>query len=230
MLNIGQSAGKNYAYLLGVYLGDGCVTQSGRTKNLAFRLNTIDMDFAVAVKEALCQLTGKNVWIGTYPVKKSSKPNNGLGCVCTDFCNHLVEITKNKTIIPDLVTRWPNDIKKEFIIGLMDSEGYVAEDKRVETNRRYFMGYKSCDPWIYDLVNIMHSVGIKTNKLREEKPRKPWYKIPRVFTIKIQSWVDAGMYFNIRRKQKRVEMFVKYPSYSIRKRRRLSSETIRSDS
>jgi len=126
-MKIGQSAGKSYAYILGVYLGDGCVTHSGDGYPL-FRLNTIDEDFALAVKKALNDLVDNPVSISCHAVKKSSKPNWVLCCCSTELSRHLVDVTDGKKKIPDVISRWDRGMKISFIEGLMDSEGYVASE------------------------------------------------------------------------------------------------------
>ena len=83
-----------------------------------------------------------------------------------------------------------------FIVGLMDSEGFVAGNSN-HTGRRYYMGFKSCDVWVPEFVQILNSVGILVGKIGIEKPLKPGYKTPRRFAIKMQSWVDSGARFNI---------------------------------
>lgn len=227
-MKIGQSAGKSYAYLLGVYLGDGCVTRpSTRSakERQCFRLNTIDQDFADVTVKALLDLTGKRASISKHPVKKSSKPNHSLYCGCDELCRVLVEDTAHKQRIPSYVTEWDRPNKLAFIAGLMDSEGYVGANKN-PTNRRYYMGYKSCDAWVRDFVKLLESVGIRTGKVADEVPRKVGYKIPTRFTIKMQSWIDSGARFNIARKQARVDAWASFGPYEQRKRhpRRLSSE------
>lgn len=227
MMKIGQSAGKSYAYILGVYLGDGCVTHSGDGYPL-FRLNTIDEDFALAVKKALKDLVDNPVSISCHAVKKSSRPNWALCCCSTELSRHLVDVTDGKKKIPDVVSGWDRGMKISFIEGLMDSEGYVAADNRFETARRFFMGFKSCDVWFHDFVALLDEVGIAHGKVTEEKPRREGYKIPRRIYIKIQSFHDSGARFNIARKQNRVNEFIDNPAYTQRKiGRRLPSETTR---
>lgn len=229
---IGQSAGKSYAYLLGVYLGDGCVTHApDRYGNSlpVFRLNTIDADFAAAVKAALADLTDRAVWLGSHPVPKSTKPNYALRCGDPEICRRLVDDTKSKTELPDMVFVMPREERLAFIAGLMDSEGFVAANKSNPTNRRYYMGYKSCDPWVPDFISLLAMAGIRIGKIGVEKPLKPGYKTPMRFAIKMQSWIDAGAYFNIRRKQARVEEWASAGAYERRATytRRLTSETAR---
>jgi hypothetical protein len=213
-MKIGQSAGKSYAYLLGVYLGDGCVTtQQGQ---LVFRLNTIDQDFAEATKAALSEFTDRPVSIHKHDVKKSSKPNYSLRCGDSDIARHLREVTENKQIIPAFVYSWGKPEKLAFIAGVMDSEGFVAAKTGCTSNRRFYMGYKSCDAWVPDFIRILESVGIRIGKVSQEKPRKEGYKTPTRFHIKMKSWIDSGARFNIARKQGRVDEWGSAPAYSCR--------------
>lgn len=223
---IGQEAGKNFAYVLGVFLGDGCVT-TNFGKSL-FRLNTIDEDFAKAVKAALQTLSATNVALSVHPVSKSSKPNWSLAIRDADLCLRLAIDTDYKAKIPEYVFGWPRDLKLASIVGLMDSEGFVAANSNT-SGRRFYMGYKSCDPWVPKLISLMQSVGIQIGKIGVERPLKPGYKTPRRFAIKMQSWIDSGARFNIARKQKRVDEWaatVPDPR-GLRFRAKFSSETLR---
>lgn len=224
---IGQSVDKSYAYLLGVFLGDGCVTNTPDGYPV-FRLNTIDADFADATRQALGALSRYPVNINVHAVKKSSKPNHSLRCGDTALCRRLLADTDRKAKLPDGILAWPIDCRRAFIGGLMDSEGFVAANRN-STNRRFYMGYKSCDPWVPEFIAVLQSVGIKIGKLGVEQPRLPGYKTPRRFAIKMQSWIDSGCRFNIRRKQDRVEEWASAGAYERRARRprRLISETTR---
>lgn len=231
---IGQSAGKSFSYLLGVYLGDGCVTtQKGR---LVFRMNTKDEDFALSVERALNCLTKHKIGIHKVIDNRWNKPcmTFQLRCGDTDIAKILREHTENKTKIPDYVFDWNTENQKAFIAGLMDSEGYVSEKKTIPsdcnilTNRRFHMGFKSCDIWVNDFVKILQNVGVKIGNISQEKPLKEGYKIPTRFQIKMKSWVDANCYFTIARKQKRVETWKSFPAYTQRtvNPKRLTPETI----
>lgn len=201
---IGQEAGKDFAYILGVYLGDGCVTKRSGSNKVCFRLNTIDQDFAEAVRGSWERLTGVSGYLTCYPVSKSSKPNWAFGASGDEMCERLVNDTNRKKTIPAYVFGWPCAQKLAFIAGLMDSEGFVAANRN-HTGRRFYMGYKSCDPWVMDFVRLLNSVGILIGKIGVERPAKVHYKTPRRFTIKMQSWIDSGARFNIARKQRRVD-------------------------
>jgi hypothetical protein len=228
---IGRSAAKSYAYLLGVYLGDGSVDEyddNGKYRRLRYTQSAIDLDFIEAVAAAFRCLTTQSVWYRTYPEPRG-KPKTCLRCGDEALCAKLQRDTEKKQKIPDYVHSWDADLKLAFIAGLMDSEGFVAHKTGGIIGRSFYMGFKSCDVWVPEFIQILQSVGIRVGKISQEIPRKPSYKVPTRFRIKMQSWVDAGAYFNIRRKQDRVDRWAATEPYSERSRypRRLSSETTR---
>ena len=225
-MTIGQSAGKSYAYLLGVYLGDGCVSVDERGYHM-FRVNTIDEDFALAIKAAIANVSQKNVTIHKQIVKKSSKPNYALTCCDQELCkNLLIDTGGDKSLWPMFTLL---ESEKEFIVGLMDSEGFVAKNTKNHTGRAYYMGFKSCDAWVPEFVKLVQSVGLKIGKVSKCPPYREHYKVPTRFHIKMQSWVDSGMRFNIKRKQDRVDRWAATEPYSERSLfpRKLTSETSR---
>lgn len=228
---IGQSADKSFAYVLGVYLGDGCVIREDSGKH-SFRMGTIDKDFADATANALREVTDATVSVnGPYRPTNKGADFWQVYSGCTTLAERLMSDTEGKTRIPAYVFTYSSDVKLAFIAGVMDSEGFVAQStatpKAGFTNRSFYMGYKSCDVWVPDFLTILHSVGIRTGKVSQEKPRKPWYKVPTRFHIKMQSWIDSGARFNIARKQDRVERWAACVPYSERRYRprRLVSET-----
>lgn len=221
-MKIGQSAGKSFAYLFGVYLGDGCVTKAAYH---CFRLNTIDHDFALATERALSEVTDYTVTIKKHDVKRG-RPNHALYCGDPDLGKFLVALTKDKQELPAFIWTASRDEKLAFISGLMDSEGFVAANSN-PTNRRYYMGFKSTDVWVPDFIRLLESVGVQVGKVSKEKPLKPGYREPTRFTIKMKSWIDSGAKFNIARKQSRVDEWNAAGAYERRSKfpRRLSSET-----
>lgn len=221
---IGQSDGKSFAYLLGVYLGDGCVTdiwnEQRQKRYIRFRLNTIDKDFAEATANAIEVITGKKYAVcGPYQDERfpKSAPQYMLACYADALCDRLVKETDGKRKMPEWIFSADKEIRLAFIAGLMDSEGFVAERKNYPTNRRYFMGFKSCDLWVPEFVRLLNETGIRTGDLRTEEPRKAHYKRAWVFKVKMQSWIDAGGYFKCSRKQKRVDEWESIGPYELRK-------------
>jgi hypothetical protein len=203
-VKIGQSAGKSWEYLVGVFLGDGCVTYTGDRRYPVFRLNTIDEDFMQATKEALHDLTDRHVSVSKEAVKRSPRPNYALRCSDPEICALLKSQTDEKKKLPDWIWGADQDARLAFIAGLMDSEGYVSR----QFGRRaglFYMGFKSTDVWFDDFVRVLHMSGILTGKIGKEGPIKPHYRPSKRVTIKLASWVRSGAYFNIARKQVKVD-------------------------
>lgn len=225
-MEIGQSAGKSFAYLVGVYLGAGCITAGPRGRPV-FRLNTIDEDFAQAVKEAIVRVYDPDnlPYICKHEVSKSSKPNYALWCGSQKLCEALLAETGGTKSWPQGIAGWSVDEQKGFIIGLMDSEGFVAKNNN-PSGVGYYMGFKSCDPWVPNLISLMQHIGLRIGKVQTEKPVKAHYKPPTRFHINMSSWVEHGMRFNIIRKQGRVDRWASYPGRE-RMRSKLTSETTR---
>ena len=212
---IGQSAGKSFAYILGVYLGDGCVTTwrcKGKSDRLAFRLNTIDQDFAQAVKAALENMSERTVTIGSHAVKKSTKPNWYICLHDREICERLVRETNKKMEIPCYVYSWPNDHKLAFIAGLMDSEGHVS----INSRGSIYIGFRNTANWFMEAVRVFQSVGLVVGKLGKEilPSGKQYHRV----SFKLASWLKSGAFFNIARKQERVDKW---------HAAKLTSETIR---
>lgn len=221
---IGKPAEKNFAYILGVYLGDGCITKDQYAHR--FRLNTIDIEFATATKNAFVALGSGQGSLTVHAVKKSSKPNCAFTVRHDEVCQALMRDTEGKKKIPDYVFEWSRENQLAFITGLMDSEGFVAANSN-STNRRFYMGFKSCDVWVPEFIRLLEIVGVKIGKVQTEKPLKPHYKAPTRFTIKMKSWIDQGCRFNIPRKQERVEQWNSAGAYENRAKfpRRFLPET-----
>lgn len=201
---IRQSAGKIEAlcYLTGVYLGDGWIGEvQNRTR---FRLNTIDRDFAKATVEAIEILTGRRYAISEHPVKKS-KNNNYSVTALIDELGFIKDLCNHKTVIPEYVWKAHKKAKTAFVAGIMDSEGYCANG----TKNRKSLGVKAVDKWIMDFYKFMDSLGVQVGKQGFEL--LPSGKTSVRYHFNITSFNDAGCYFNIRRKQQRIEDWLLNP-------------------
>lgn len=209
MHKIGQSAGKTWAYLLGVYLGDGCVYN--HQGYLAFRLNSIDKDFVEAAQSAIHELSDRKTQLhGPYMDKRFPKAAAHWELRSGDvrLCEALREETKDKKEIPSWLFAASRDERLAFIAGVMDSEGFcsVNVEKRVG-----LLGIKTTDIWFDDFLRLTQSVGIVHGKIGIEEPRKPHYGVPRRVSFSLVSWVNSGAYFTIGRKQRKVGEWLKLP-------------------
>ena len=203
-MNNGQSAGKDYAYLLGVYLGDGTI--SLRTDNCyRFSLEVIDMDFIDRTRESIKSVTGKNF----TNVKCRSR-----GMMMEDIYSFAVhdmmfkdmkESTEDKKFIPQFVFEADREVKIAFLEGLMDSEGWIVERKNKAGIKQYQMGFSCTSSWTYDVWQLFRSIGVSCCEpyILHQKNKKDCI----CFTINLASWVQSGILFSIKRKQDRVDRY-----------------------
>lgn len=218
MINNYQNS-QPYAYILGVYLGDGWVGNSYGDSRVG--LKCIDIDFIFATYIAFEDLQTKNKPCLYSNVSKNSKGHIGkkpmyqVSVADKELNLKLKTDTNFKQIIPEYVFQWDRKNKIAFIQGLMDSEGSVSERKtpykgraKLSIGQMYLMSFCSTSPWIDDFINLCRSIGLVIGK-KGQKIEKSG-KVCRYFYIKIKSWSDSGLHFNIKRKQDRVERYMSH--------------------
>ena len=216
----GQSAGKEFAYLLGVYLGDGCILQDKRWVNIGykFQLVCIDYDFIEKVQQSINILLEKLPNIKTVNMTTKGKENRKQQykmVISNIFWKTFVDDTCNKKIIPEYVWNWDKELIKQFIIGIMDSEGYCAKCKKYTgTIYSYQLGIGMAESYTWDIWRLFQKIGTETTQpqlmLQKVKMRKDGTPHKDCFRwqIKIPSFDSSGLYFNIKRKQERVEEYL----------------------
>jgi hypothetical protein len=197
---------KNLAYVIGVFLGDGSVGSKEKT----FCLQTIDRDFAEKTKKSIETLTDNQVSL--VEMNRRTRAGRIVYAVYASdvkLCKLLLEKTSNKKNLPiDFIT-WDKVLRDELISGLLDSEGYVSMTKvHVYNDKPCFdmkIGIGACDSWVYELHQFLLSTGVKVGKITREKIKSG--KIFAKFIFNKKSFIDNGLYFNIFRKQQRIENY-----------------------
>lgn len=198
MIN-GQSAGKSYTYLLGVYFGDGSITVRGGSYQFGFE--TIDREFLDKVLECIKELTDKEPTVGKR--NRGENRNETLYfSMCGELFEHMYKETHGKKIVPDWVVNGDSDTKKLFLQGVMDSDGYVSQRENMKGIKQFRMGYVKSGIFVTLILKMMKDIGLQLSKIAIE-PTKHNDFVFRV-GINMQSWVKSGMKFSIPRKNDRV--------------------------
>lgn len=196
---------KPLAYIIGVYLGDGNISRVKSKNSHQFRLNTIDYDFVESTAEALLELTDVKPRIYSHPVEKSTNDNHYISHGCKLLCDYIESETDKKKRIPYWIMKERNkDILREFIAGLMDSEGSTSIDKRLGYNRYVRVRFCNSEHWTPDFMSILQKVGC-TATIAKEKPYKASYKPMYRITINTKSFISSGCFFKIKRKQAKLD-------------------------
>jgi hypothetical protein len=199
---------KWYAYLLGVYLGDGSIQTDGRT----FCLQAIDRDFVEKTGKALSNLSCSAVRVVELP-RKTTGGNQVFAVYCSDknLVERLKKDTDNRLHIPLDIDKWPKQLRLEFISGLLDSEGYVSMTNQHTYNGcnvfNMVIGIGATDPWLYEIHDHLRISGVKVGKITRERLKSG--KIFLKFAINKRSFIAYGLFFSIERKQSRIEKYKK---------------------
>lgn len=206
----GQSADKDYAYVLGVYIGDGCISKPKNTKNKwSLQLEVIDKDFAEKFADCLEKLGGKV--LRYYDYSYPSKPErlfHRVVCRNHDIIKTFLRDTNNKTKIPEYVYKWNRENQIKFIEGIMDSEGFISQRTKIMENGlpSFMMGIKMDFEILKQIRPIFQHLNIKTGKYTMSKC---YVNVQTAnLSINIMSWINSGAHFNIKRKEDRVKAYV----------------------
>lgn len=197
---------KDQAYVIGVFLGDGSIDKSTRT----FCLQAIDEDFVKKCKASLDRILEKeNTLVEMNRLTSAGRIVYAVYAHKASFCRELQEITQNRTSLPEGFDEWEIPLQKELISGLLDSEGYVSNTKGHEYNGRKIystvIGIGACDKWLLQLHSFLLSRSVQVGKITVEN--LPSGKVFNRFAFNNKSFIEHELYFNIVRKQKRVEAY-----------------------
>lgn len=204
----GQSAGKSFAYILGVALSDGCITKE--YGKYVFRLECMDEDYVDAFYDSL-----SNYGVSHLRRYKIVNPRYNQGYsyfVVTrdlDLINLILNDTVFRTVIPSYVYRWSNENRVSFISAVMDGEGYVSKRTKIMGNGlpSYSMGIEMSYSMLLQFKKILQSVGVVTGKFTF-RSRYQNVKLA-CLSIKIRSWYNSGCYFMIKRKNDKVLDYIR---------------------
>lgn len=213
---------KHIAYLLGSYLSDGTI---GETKKgwLYFNLEVIDEDFATNVQEAINNLTGQlldRLYVreaGVSVKREYFKAYSGN----QELCHWMRTVTRNRQQIPQVIVDAAPTLQRWFIAGLMDGDGWICAYK---DKPGWILGYAGTDPWVFDMAEMLRALSVTVHGPRRQKNGgvKPLYAM----NINKNTFIEAGCFFTISRKQERLAEYRRYMAGSTQS----SSETKREPS
>lgn len=198
------------AYLLGSYLGDGHChwnTDDSRHSVYQFVMPSIDDDLLDKVKRSI---------IICFPfledrvriVEDDKGKYKRLRCSSKDLCQFLRSRCDIKQRLPKFSDP---TLFKEFVSGLMDTDGWITEYHVKNSDYpgfRYQMGFATTSPWYRSLRKQLRQSGVKvgsTQKIWKPKDKQVQWADCRRMYINITSFVTAGFYFSIMRKQSRLQ-------------------------
>ena len=187
---------KDFSYLIGSLLGDGCLYVGKNTYQ--FSITSEDYDFCEKCYNIVDKLFNKKGRIKT--VKKNGKISYYQLVVCSkDIVYFLQDITNYKKEIPSFVYK-NNNFKKAFVQGLMDSDGWITKVNASDGYIRYRVGFKNISVWTEEFKNMFDDLDVKTGKMRKVSNIRS-FKKAFTFTINTFDYCDK-IDFKINRKNR----------------------------
>lgn len=198
---------EDFAFVLGVMQGDGCVSGGypyRNRKRMYYRiiLNTIDYDFAIEFKNRLEKWSGMTSSLSYRP---SKVPNWKDQWHVVLYSNEASKFLRNFNLSD--VLDFNEKEKGLFLRGFFDSEGSVYFTAR----RNEVKCFNTNKATMFLVDKMLHSIGIK---------KVYWYtsfhsEMP-CYRLSIHSKADVQVFnekvgFSINRKQRRVEEILKKP-------------------
>ncbi len=200
---------KDFAYLIGAYLGDGHIQYSkseDRTSH-QFIITSEDRDFC-----SQCSLIAERADGKSGTIKKVQNYYKLVVC-SKSLCNIILEHTCNrsdyyeadhiskKSRLPEL----PHfDVQQAFLIGLMDADGWIRETINGKY-MKYEVGFKNTASWSPDVFKMMKKMEIKCGNLNYIKNGR--YKNTYSWTINPKDYAKI-LGFRIKRKARLLEKYI----------------------
>ncbi len=197
------------AYLLGAYLGDGhCQVRTVRRPfNYQFMMPSTDPDLLVKVRSCIHQCfpqSADRVSIKKYHANDRAEH---LFCGSKDLCLFL----RSRCDVKNRLPLFPNvTLFREFVAGLMDTDGWIAESI-LPYGSRWSIGFATTSLWHDSFKRLLQHYGVKVGKtLIKNCDKNPNWKPLYSVTFNKDSFVDAGFYFSIQRKCERLQNWQRY--------------------
>lgn len=203
---------KELAYLFGVYLTDGSVSVS-RSGTWMFQLQVIDKEFAEFTLECVKKLVPGRSNVNEYlfsPSGFNKRPCRKfcVGAKISEYKDVLESQTGLKHHIPFCMWDAPLELKKWFVAGVMDGDGWIALAKINRASPRFSIGVgKTEGSWILEFREFVQKMGVTVNKLDRELSHEKNGKmtVPMIrLHFNSESFVRSGLFFTVKRKQDRL--------------------------
>lgn len=200
------------AYLLGSYLGDGhCLWRTNDPQHHVYQfvMPSIDSDLLNKVCDSIYCLFPELYGRVVIEMVTEKRNHEVLRCSSKSLCQFLrsrCDIKKRLPLLSDTT------LFREFVAGLMDTDGWITQNVYKNINR-WQMGFATTAPWYFLLRKCLQQEGVKVGSTqmvwKPKDKQDKWADCHRMY-INIASFVDAGFYFSIVRKQNRLENWQRY--------------------
>jgi len=216
LLNVMDKYFESMAYSIGALTGDGhtrnhiAIREGGKGFQIVYpvTISNMDRDCVGRVCWEINKLFDKGYDIVPYTNDNGTQMFRlAIGnCVINQFFTYFI---REKQYIVDEVYRASKQAKLDYLAGLFDTDGYVAEVKQTQAKYGYSwrVGFASRHrTFIEDVTRLMQKMGVKVGSIYTQVSGHGTV----IFVIKpnIRSFIETGCYFNIKRKNDRLNHYL----------------------
>ncbi len=202
-----ENLNKEVAYLFGVYLTDWCIDRDNK-----FTLQVIDKDFADFTMSCIRKINPDckaNVY-ERDAIKSGQWNKQKQYCVhawFTKYKDWFESQTNKKHHIPFVIWDAPTAIKRWFIAGIMDGDGYITYHTRENWSLQWTIWIWWVEEWwIYEFKELLEKEWLEICK--PQRGLTKWWTPFVRFNIKNKSFIDKWLFFTINRKQNRLKWLI----------------------
>ena len=196
------------AYFLGSYLGDGCISPAQNSANgFEFKILSIDKDLIEHVRFILYMEFDSEV-----SLQNVQKRYWAVSSVKNSVIQYLMKHCGREKRWPGSIWNSDKQSKIDFLSGLLDTDGYSTYQRDKLIKGAYYdqcrIGFCTTSSWIGKVKLLAKLLGVNSGEIylahngqkQGHKGKKPVYGL--VFNVK--TFIEAGCFFRVKRKQNRV--------------------------
>ena len=197
------------AYSVGFFMGDGCLSaypdsKSGKIYH-SVRFGKPDCNVLERVRDQIKDVFGKEYRVRAR-ILKSGMQYYVMDVYSKDIFDFFAVNTCMKAALPQEYFSAPEEIRREVLRGLFDSDGHVAEFMDGSIHR-WQVGFSNTNlPLVQTVASMMQRIGVKVGVISEMK--KTGYRICYGVKPNIRSFIDAGLFFYSRRRQDKIDRYL----------------------
>lgn len=197
------------AYSIGAILGDGHMRYIVTKKSSWYTVELSGMDIEV-LERFISEI--ENLFSVTYSImSRTLKSGVEFYTVRTSrkiIYDYFHAFTHDKESVPIEIIRADDSIKKSFVAGLFDTDGTVKftetwNGTKTKKNPRWQLGFSNTKLGIVEsLASILASMKVRVGKIHMYQ--KGGYRTIYTIHPNLRDFIDAGFYFQSRRKHQRL--------------------------
>lgn len=197
------------AYSIGAFLGDGSarfVPGYGNGSWYVTEVSTMDPEVPNRVADEINAFFGTNY----KPFKRILKTGQPFYIFRANraHVHHLfVNLTDYRTRVPKEIFSSSTDVVRDFLAGILDTDGSVAKTRYQKYNGyRYQLKFSNTSKAMVEgVASLLQRLGVKVGRIQETQ--RGGYRTIYSIQPNIKTFFEAGCYLNVGRKLQRLNEY-----------------------